>query len=140
NSNSNPYCYTDSDANCHAYTDPVSDRYSNTNCHSNANCHTYTNSDPDTHAECHTYANADSDTAHYWASGDVEPAAGIDVYFIERDFPMERWQRDGLLPFRRQFATWRRYLQLWPSDSAFENRKQHPYGWAHDLCDARLTG
>ena len=92
--------YTNADANCHTNTD--SDRYSYTN--PDANC----------------YPNAD---ARYRFGGHDQPAAGVDLYFVERDFYLERGKRDRLLSFRRQFATWRRYLQFRPSDRALENGK-----------------
>ena len=101
----------------------------------------YTNAD----ADCHTYANTNPDCytntdTRYRCGGYDQPATGVNLYFVQRDFYLERGQRDRLLPFRRQFATWRGYLQLRNSDGAIENREQHPYGWAHDLCNARFAG
>ena len=92
--------YTNADANCRTYTD--SDRYSYTNAYCYSNGHT---------------------DARYRCCGYDQPAAGVDLYFVERDFCLERWKRDRLLSFRRQFATWRRYLQFRPSDRALENGK-----------------
>ena len=92
--------YTNADANCHTNTD--SDRYSYTNGHTDTN----------PNANCYS---------RYRCCGDVEPATGVDLYFVKRDFYLERWKRDRLLSFRRQFATWRRCLQFRPSDRALEN-------------------
>src|SRR5438067_6079581 len=94
--------HSHADANCHTYTD--SDRYSYTNGHADTN----------PNANCYS---------RYRCCGDVEPATGVDLYFVKRDFYLERWKRDRLLSFRRQFATWRRCLQFRPSDRALENGK-----------------
>jgi len=104
-----------------------------------ANCHTYTDSDRYSYTNAYCYSNGHTD-ARYRCGGYDQPAIGVNLYFVQRDFYLERGQRDRLLPFRRQFATWRGYLQLRNSDGAIENREQHPYGWAHDLCNARFAG
>ena len=104
--------HTNADANCHTYTD--SDRYSYTNAY----C--YTNGHADTNPNANCYANTDAD---YRCCGYDQPAAGVDLYFVKRDFYLERGQRDRLFPFRRQLTKWRRYLQFRPSDCALENGK-----------------
>ena len=78
----------------------------------------HTNADTYTNPNCHAYAHS-----RYWFGGYDQPAAGIDLYFVQRDFYLERGQRDRLLPFRGQLTKWSRYLQFRPSDCALENGK-----------------
>ena len=121
--------HTNADANCHTYTD--SDRYTYGYAHAHSDCrthaHTYSNCNAYTYARAHAYTNCNSYTYTYANSctdrtgGDAESATGVDLYFVKRDFYLERRQRDRLLSFRRQFATLGRYLQFRPSDRALEN-------------------
>jgi len=142
NSNANRYTYTychsysysnsNTDSDRHTYADrhPNPDRYPDTNSY--AYCHSNSNGYPNTDCHTNTYA------AYDRTRSDVESAAGIDLYFFKRDFYLERGQRDRLFPFRGQFGAWSRYLQLWNSDGAFEDREQHSDGWTHDLRDTRF--
>jgi hypothetical protein len=77
--------YTNTDANC----------YSNGHADTNPNANCYANADGNPDANC--YANTD---AHCRCCGYDQPAIGVDLYFFQRDFYLERGQRDRLPPFR----------------------------------------
>src|SRR5205814_6431102 len=103
-------CCLEVGGNPQAVPHTFSDRYTYSHLYS------YSDGHPDTNCYTNTHA-------RYRCCGDVEPAAGVDLYFFQRDFYLARRQRHRLLSFRRQFATWRRYLQFRPSDRALENGK-----------------
>jgi hypothetical protein len=104
--------------------------------HSNSNANADSWRVFDTNADANTNTNA----ATYRSVSHAEPAAGIDIHFLERDFYMEYRNCDRQSPYRRQFAAHCRYLQLWSGNGAFGHGKQHSYGWTHNLCDPRVAG
>ena len=67
--------------------------------------------------------NVNSDSAADRTSSDAEPAAGIDVYFIECHFPVERGQRYRLWTYCWQFAGRLRHLRVEPTTGAFDHGK-----------------
>jgi hypothetical protein len=99
-------------------------RFSYTNAYTDCNTETYPDAFYYTYTYAHSYTHTDTQQR---CGGDDQPIAGFALYFVKRDFYLERWQRDRLFPFGGQFATWRRYLQLWSSDRAFDNREQRAY-------------
>ena len=77
----------------YAWTNTHSNAYPNIDTNCNADCHSYTNTD------CDADANGDSDAdtnSNNWTSGHVEPSARLNLFFLNRNLPMERRQRHRL--------------------------------------------
>src|SRR6266576_4370483 len=71
----------------------------------------HANSNSITHVHANSIAHTNSNSyARYRCCGDVEPATGVDLYFVKRDFYLERGQRDRLCAGSGQLTKWRRYL------------------------------
>jgi hypothetical protein len=76
NADSNPDTYADSN------TDP------NTNTNTDADADTNSNSKTDSYTNANTKPDAHAHTQ--WGCGNVEPDTGIDLWFLQRDFHVER--------------------------------------------------
>jgi hypothetical protein len=86
----------------HANTNPDADCDTNADGNSNTNCDCDTNADGNSNTNCDCYTNTHSYThtdTQQRCGGDDQPIAGFELYFVKRDFQLERGQRHGLLPF-----------------------------------------
>jgi hypothetical protein len=112
-SHSNSRSNSDANSNGHGHSHAYANRHTNSNGHANPNTDRYSDSNRNSDSHAHAASN--------WTGGNVNSGPGVNLHLFERDFYLERGQRDRLCPFCRQFLTCHRYLQFGPSNCAFED-------------------